>query len=160
MSDTVYEVYAKVDPSGRIIGCDGGITKSNIQNLSEWVKIDDGTGTKYAYCQSNYFRDGLYTDDGIPRYKLLDGTPVHRTPEEMEADRVPLRAEEARRKRDKLLAETDWTQTLDAPVTQESKIALRAYRQELRDLPEKEGWPASVAWPEIPKIIKGVPDGT
>lgn len=158
MEENKSRVYVKIDKKGLIVQCEGGVTEP--QDTNGWEKIDEGVGDKYLLCQQYYFPDGIYTDDGIPRYKLLDGTPVHRTPEEMETDRAPLRAAEARRKRDKLLAETDWTQTLDAPVTQESKIALRAYRQELRDLPQKEGWPASVAWPEIPKIIKGVPDGT
>ena len=155
---TTSKVYVQTDESGRIVRCEGGYTAP--PDLSGWTEIDEGVGDRFNLAQSQYFPGGLYTNDGIPRYKLVDGAPVDRTPEELEADRVPLRAAEARRKRDKLLAETDWTQTLDAPVTQEAKIALRAYRQELRDLPEKEGWPASVAWPEIPKIIKGVPDGT
>ena len=156
MNDTVYEVYVKVDSNRSIIGCDGGITFSNIRDLSEWVKIDYGTGIKYEYCQSNYFPSGMYTADGIPLYKLQEGKAVERTVEELDADRLPLRMAEARARRDKLLADTDWTQTLDAPVSAESKAALRAYRQELRDLPQNEDWPECI-WPELPEIVKAAP---
>ena len=37
--------------------------------------------------------------------------------------------------RNKLLAECDWTQAADAPLTDSQKAAWRAYRQALRDLP-------------------------
>ena len=87
MNETTYSVYVKVDSDGNILSCEGGITQSNIQDLSEWIKIDEGTGVTYEYCQSNYFLKSLYTIDAIPRYKLQDGKPVERTEEEIQADR-------------------------------------------------------------------------
>lgn len=149
------KVYVKADAGGRIVRCEGGYTTP--ADLAGWTEIDEGTGDRFNLAQSHYFPEGIYTADGIPKYKLLDGKAVERTPEEMEAERVPLRAAAARAKRDKLLEETDWTQTLDAPVTEDSKTALRAYRQALRDLPEQTGWPESVTWPTIPKIEKAAP---
>lgn len=148
------KVYVKTDEQSRIIRCEGGYTTPS--DLSGWTEIDEGVGDRFNLAQSHYFPGGLYTDDGIHRYKLQDGVPVDRTPEEIEADRVPLREAQAREKRDKLLADTDWTQTLDAPVSAESKAALRAYRQELRDLPQNEDWPECI-WPELPKIEKAAP---
>ena len=38
-----------------------------------------------------------------------------------------------RRQRDALLAASDWTQTLDAPLTDEQRAAWATYRQQLRD---------------------------
>lgn len=38
--------------------------------------------------------------------------------------------------RNKLLAESDWTQCADAPLMEEARTAWKAYRQALRDLPE------------------------
>ena len=35
------------------------------------------------------FDGGIYTTDGIPRYKLVDGQAVERTGEEIAADRLP-----------------------------------------------------------------------
>jgi len=61
-------------------------------------------------------------------------------------DPVPT-AEEVRAERDRLLAASDWTQVLDAPVDQ---AAWAAYRQALRDVPQQEGFPHDVAWPVKP----------
>ena len=148
------KVYVLTDEQGRIIRCEGGFTTP--ADLTGWTQIDEGVGDRYNLAQSNYFPDGLYTADGILRYKLQEGMPVERTQAELDADRLPLRMAEARARRDKLLADTDWTQTLDAPVSAESKAALRAYRQELRDLPQNEDWPECI-WPELPEIVKAAP---
>ena len=43
---------------------------------------------------------------------------------------------ELRSLRDRKLTECDWTQTLDAPLTEEQKTAWATYRQALRDLPK------------------------
>jgi hypothetical protein len=52
-----------------------------------------------------------------------------------------------RYKRDKLLYECDWTQLPDAPV---DKAVWAVYRQELRNVPQQEGFPYSVVWPTPP----------
>lgn len=52
-----------------------------------------------------------------------------------------------RNKRDKLLYECDWTQLPDAPV---DAAAWAVYRQELRNVPQQEGFPYSVIWPTPP----------
>ena len=70
----------------------------------------------------------------------------------------PVTAEEVRAQRDKLLAETDWTQVLDAPISPESREAFRVYRQALRDITEQEGFPEAVIWPEMPEAVKAEPD--
>lgn len=71
---------------------------------------------------------------------------------------VSMTAEEARAERDKLLAETDWTQVLDAPIDAETREAYRAYRQALRGIPEQEGFPDTITWPELPATTKAAPD--
>ena len=71
---------------------------------------------------------------------------------------IPLTDEEARTKRDKLLADTDWTQVLDAPIDSATREAYRTYRQALRDLPEQDGFPETITWPELPTITKADPD--
>lgn len=67
-------------------------------------------------------------------------------------------ADEARTQRDKLLADTDWTQVLDAPIDAETREAYRVYRQALRDIPEQEGFPEAIIWPELPAVTKADPD--
>ena len=80
------KVYIQTDDQGRILRCEGGYTTP--ADLTEWTYIDEGTGDKYNLCQSHYFDGGLYTSDGIPRYRW-DGTQaVERTEEELEADRA------------------------------------------------------------------------
>ena len=87
-SISVSKVYVLTDGKARILRCEGGYTTPS--NLDGWTKIDEGTGDRYNLCQSNYFDGGLYTEDGIPRYKLQDGKAVERTEEEIQADRKAL----------------------------------------------------------------------
>ena len=56
-------------------------------------------------------------------------------------------ASEARAKRNELLAASDWTQVLDAPVDQ---AAWAIYRQELRDITAQPGFPENINWPMQP----------
>lgn len=79
------KVYVSTDEQSRILRCEGGYTTP--ANLDGWTKIDEGTGDRYNLCQAHYFDGGLYTEDGIPRYKLVEGKPVERTEEEIQADR-------------------------------------------------------------------------
>ena len=92
MNENTSKVYVLLDDQSRIIRCEGGYTTPN--DLTDWVQIDEGTGDRYNLCQSHYFDGGLYTDDGIPRYKLADGAPVLRSAEEIEADRAAIPAPE------------------------------------------------------------------
>lgn len=156
MEENMSKVYVLTDETSRILRCEGGYTTPS--DLTGWAQIDEGTGDKYNLCQNHYFEGGLYTHDGIPRYKLVDGQPVERTEEEIAADRVPLRASAARAQRDKLLAATDWTQTLDAPIDADTREAMRTYRQALRDVPQQDGFPTDVQWPELPETVKARPD--
>lgn len=81
-------VYALTDAQGRVTRIEGGYTMGNIADLSEWVYLDEGEGDRYNLCQSHYAEGGLYTFDGLPRYKLVDGALVLRTAEELAADRA------------------------------------------------------------------------
>lgn len=74
------------------------------------------------------------------------GQPVAR-------DRPALTADELlaalRRRRDKLLAESDWTQFPDSPLSTEVRAVWAIYRQALRDLPETANLNA-IEWPVAP----------
>ena len=59
-------------------------------------------------------------------------------------------AEYARKIRDKLLAECDWTQVTDSPLNTAKKATWATYRQALRDIPEQQGFPLNVLFPEKP----------
>lgn len=55
-----------------------------------------------------------------------------------------------REKRNELLFASDWTQTLDAPLTAEKKAEWAAYRQQLRDLMANIEDPDLVVFPSQP----------
>jgi hypothetical protein len=54
----------------------------------------------------------------------------------------------ARKRRNKLLSASDWTQVADAPV---DKAAWATYRQALRDISAQAGFPWAVVWPAQPE---------
>ena len=58
------------------------------------------------------------------------------------------KATSVRAERDRLLVASDWTQVADAPVSQ---LTWATYRQELRDIPQKAGFPHNVTWPSKPE---------
>ena len=89
MDTDMSKVYVLPDADGRITRIDGGITVSNILDFTGWVLIDEGTGDRYNLCQGNYLPGPLTDERGVYRYKLVDGKPVERTQEEMDADYVP-----------------------------------------------------------------------
>ena len=61
-------------------------------------------------------------------------------------------AEGHRTTRNKLLADSDWTQVNDSPLSNELKTAWATYRQELRGLSDADAWPnlADDDWPIAP----------
>lgn len=79
------EVYVRTDGENRIVCVDGGYTKNNIKDISQWIKIDEGYGNRYNLCQNNYFPMNIITEGGAYRYKLVDGKPVECTAEEIAA---------------------------------------------------------------------------
>ncbi len=80
------KVYIQTDDQGRILRCEGGYTTP--QDLDGWIKIDEGYGDKYNLAQTHYLEGGLYTQDGLPRYKYENNTVVLRTEAELSADRA------------------------------------------------------------------------
>ncbi|MBR1777610.1 MAG: phage tail assembly chaperone [Alphaproteobacteria bacterium] len=58
------------------------------------------------------------------------------------------KSEKIRKKRNYLLAVSDWTQIPDSSI--DCKEKWQKYRQCLRDLPAQPGFPRNVKWPEKP----------
>ena len=81
-----YIVYVKVDESNRVTSIN---SSAFLADVTGWTEIDSGYGDKYHHAQGNYFDKPLYDERGICRYKLVNGRPVERTQEEMNADYVP-----------------------------------------------------------------------
>ena len=84
----LYHVYVQTDEQGRIIA-----VNSSAFVPAEWgTEIDSGFGDKHHHAQGNYFPGGIYTEDGIPCYKLVENMAQERTEEEIEADRAAIPA--------------------------------------------------------------------
>lgn len=82
------KVYVLVDERNRITRVEGQYSLP--PDLTGWVLIEEGPPCdRLNLAQSHYFPSGLYTLDGIPRYRLEGGQPLERTAEEIEADRPP-----------------------------------------------------------------------
>lgn len=58
---------------------------------------------------------------------------------------------ELRKKRNALLASSDWTQGSDTPLSDQAKAEWTVLRQSLRNLPATTGDPANPTWPEAPE---------
>lgn len=78
-----YIVYIRIDERNRIIEVN---SSAFLNNLTDWIKVDSGTGDKYHHAQGNYFSKPIYENHGIPIYKYEHGEPVERTAEEIEQD--------------------------------------------------------------------------
>ena len=59
-------------------------------------------------------------------------------------------ATSVRVERDKLIAESDWTQLADSQLSDSVKATWVTYRQALRDLPTASGFPHTMTWPTKP----------
>jgi len=118
----------KPEPSAayKQVGRNGAVQDAN----GNWVE---------AYAETDMFADT--TEDGVTTTKAEHETAYQAR---LDADA----AEGVRTSRDAKLAETDWTQVADAPVSQEDWTAYRAL---LRSIPEQEGFPNEVTWPVEPE---------
>ena len=72
---------------------------------------------------------------------VVDITPPDPTTEELWG--------KIRQDRNGLLAQCDWTQLQDVPLSDEQKTAWQAYRQALRDVAEQVD-PTNILWPTVP----------
>ena len=75
----------------------------------------------------------------------LDWTVRNKTADEIEAE-----AAEIRSVRNGLLANSDWTQTLDSPLDDSTKTSWATYRTALRDISTQAGFPTNITWPTAP----------
>jgi hypothetical protein len=94
--------------------------------------------------------------DGVTRYTPPDGCTLLNEQEfaawrieNPEPPKPPDQlAASVRGQRNRLLAETDWTQAVDVPQSTKDKWA--PYRQALRDVPQQADFPFAVSWPDQP----------
>lgn len=78
---------------------------------------------------------------------------VDKIPEKTEAEKREEAEKSVRAKRDSLISETDYLLASDYPISAEDLEAVKVYRQALRDVPQQEGFPFDVVWPDLPVIV-------
>lgn len=78
---------------------------------------------------------------------------VEKIPEKTEAEKREDAEKSVREKRDSLISETDYLLASDYPISAEDLEAVKVYRQALRDVPQQEGFPFDVVWPDLPVIV-------
>lgn len=104
------------------------------------VEIDGKWYTHYI--AGPVFHD--YTDDqGV----------VHTASEQYEAycfAKDATQGDSVRQERNRRLAECDWTQLADSPLDAETKAAWAFYRENLRMVPQQDGFPWEINWPPKP----------
>ena len=86
MMEQPYKVLVRVDDAGRVVGIN---SDAFVTDTGGWTEIDSGWGDKYHHAQGNYLDGPLMDERGIYRYKMVDGKPIERTQEEMDADYTP-----------------------------------------------------------------------
>jgi hypothetical protein len=144
-----------------------------------YLKLTNGVIEKYPYSIGELRRDNPQTSfPASPSKELLAEWgmfPVRSTPQPAhnelttvlvekqpvddngwkqvwEIENLPQDQAEAnvRSERNRLIAESDWTQLDDTPVTNAKKLEWASYRQALRDIPNQAGFPWYVQWPKKP----------
>lgn len=78
---------------------------------------------------------------------------LEKVPEKAEEEKLTETKQAVRSKRDRLIADTDYLLMNDYPVSSEDLESVKAYRTALRDVPQQEGFPYEVVWPEVPAAL-------
>ena len=98
--------------------------------MSDFIKIEKEDGS-VEYINKDY--DNLVANPVILNMPIPNDISSA-TSEELENIILENHKNFIRLERDKRLAESDWTQNIDSPLSEEKKVEWQTYRQELRDL--------------------------
>ena len=64
------KVYIKVNEEHEITEVNSNVF---IEDITDWIKIDEGQGDKYAHAQNNYFEKPLINEEGAYNYLYING---------------------------------------------------------------------------------------
>lgn len=79
----MYKVYVRIDDNARIVSVN---SDAFLLDTDGWTQIDEGDGDRFHHAQGNYLPKSIMTNEGVPRYKLVDGKVIERTADEIQAD--------------------------------------------------------------------------
>ena len=146
MSDDKYEV--NVVGYSDVAWCD---SKHLLLGMN--IHLSDNSIIPYAYRV-----DGEEDNDGFicqaVKHDYISGnfTEINECPDwkiHLEKEVLSL---DARLERNKLLSDTDHLIQSDYPISDEKKQEIKVYRQALRDIPQQDGFPDNIVWPDKPAI--------
>ena len=146
MSDDKYEVT--VVGYSDVAWCD---SKHLLLGMN--VNLSDNSIIPYAYRV-----DGEEDNDGFicqaVKHDYISGnfTEINECPDwkiQLEKEVLSL---DVRLERNKLLSDTDHLIQSDYPISDEKKQEIKVYRQALRDIPQQDGFPDNIVWPDKPVI--------
>lgn len=99
---------------------------------------DDGVMSKIAAPSDH---------DTVNYLNYIDGNFIAETQADIDAENLI----DFRIERNAKLAESDWTQFNDSPLSGSIKTQWQTYRQQLRDMPQADGFdPLNPTWPTSP----------
>ena len=146
MSDDKYEVT--VVGYSDVAWCD---SKHLLLGMN--IHLSDNSIIPYAYRV-----DGEEDNDGFicqaVKHDYISGnfTEINECPDwkiQLEKEVLSL---DVRLERNKLLSNTDHLIQSDYPISDEKKQEIKVYRQALRDIPQQDGFPDNIVWPDKPVI--------
>ena len=146
MSDDKYEVT--VVGYSDVAWCD---SKHLLLGMN--IHLSDNSIIPYAYRV-----DGEEDNDGFicqaVKHDYISGnfTEINECPDwkiQLEKEILSL---DVRLERNKILSDTDHLIQSDYPISDEKKQEIKVYRQALRDIPQQDGFPENIVWPDKPAI--------
>jgi len=143
MSNVSYVVYYK--DSGKVFanGSASLVTSVNHFETEETSVLFIENDVDWDECYVDLETLTLVKIDKRPSYSYVLNMDIKQWEKDPE-----LSAREIRLERDRLLANTDWTQNSD--VTEATRNLYTEYRQQLRDITTQDSFPESVTWPVAP----------
>lgn len=123
-----------------------------VDELIAFGKIKHDQQTAF-WNKMTQLRNELLKEQKYVKQDLVDGWwEITKIPEPTAEEIQAQKASEARSKRDYLISQTDYLLQPDYPISAEQLEEVKAYRQALRDVPEQDGFPETIVWPEMPTV--------
>lgn len=124
----------------------------NADELIAFGKIKHDQQTAF-WNKMTQLRNELLKEQKYVKQDLVDGWwELTKIPEPTAEEIQAQIARDARLKRDCLISQTDYLLQPDYPISAEQLEEVKAYRQALRDVPEQDGFPETIVWPEMPTV--------
>ena len=146
MSDDKYEVT--VVGYSDVAWCD---SKHLLLGMN--IHLSDNSIIPYAYRVDGEEDNDGFICQAVKHYYISGNfTEIHECPDwkiQLEKEVLSL---DVRLERNKLLSNTDHLIQSDYPISDEKKQEIKVYRQALRDIPQQDGFPDNIIWPDKPTI--------